>query len=332
MRDTNGQMSLEAFALRQVEVRVRLAEAPAIYSADPVNSPDAAVSAMAAFLGEMDREYCCVVNLDAQHHPINFNVVSIGDIDMAIVPIQNIFKTAILSNAASFILLHNHPSGSCTPSLEDVALTRRVIEAGELMHIPCLDHIIVGDAGKKTYSFKKETTLFLADPGMIPVRETGPSYDASPDFLAVLRIAPDKEPEMIAVQDTLRDMQAAVGGPIEVVYPFEEPVCIICNEEGKLLGLPPNRALKDKDGEVMDILAGDFLIAGLSAEGFSSLTGEQMSRYGDMFKHPEMFVRQGGKVRALPRKPSVLARIEGMEKQQKAAKDTGNIKQEVMIT
>ncbi len=110
---------------------------------------------MAGVLSQMDREYCCVVNLDGANHPINFNVVSIGDVNQAHVPIQNVFKSAILSNASSIMMFHNHPSGSVQASREDIDVTKRLIEAGRIMNIPVLDHIIVGGGTAERFSFKE---------------------------------------------------------------------------------------------------------------------------------------------------------------------------------
>lgn len=78
-------------------------------------------------------------------------------------------------------------------------------------------------------------------------------------------------------------MQQAVGGSIEAVYPYEDPVAVICNEEGKLIGLPTNRALKDEDGNIYDILAGKFLIVGLGEENFSDLSPDLMAKYKEKF-------------------------------------------------
>ena len=102
-------MPKDQYELKQVQVRLKLAETEPLYSNEPITDSDKAVQVMAKALAEMDREYVCVVNLDTRKHPINFNIVSIGDIDQAQIPIQNLFKTAILSNAKSVLALHSHP-------------------------------------------------------------------------------------------------------------------------------------------------------------------------------------------------------------------------------
>ena len=123
----------DEYELKQVKVRLKLAEAEPLYSTEQITTPDKAAEVMAQALSQMDREYCCVVNLDGANHPINFNVVSIGDVNQAHVPIQNVFKSAILSNASSIMMFHNHPSGSVQASREDIDVTKRLIEAGKVV-------------------------------------------------------------------------------------------------------------------------------------------------------------------------------------------------------
>ena len=154
-------MPKEQYELKQVQVRLRLAEAEPLYSSEPITDSDKAVEVMAKALAEMDREYVCVVNLDTRKHPINFNIVSIGDIDQAQIPIQNVFKTAILSNAKSVLALHSHPSGSLEPCRPDLEVTKRMVEAGRLIGIPVTDHIIVaGGTGLHTSIRSTNPELF----------------------------------------------------------------------------------------------------------------------------------------------------------------------------
>ena len=115
--------------------------------------------------------------------------------------------------------------------------------------------------------------------------------------MTVLKVSPGKRPETAMIHDTLEDLQKAVGGYIEVIHPFDDSTCIICNEEGNLNGLPLNRALADDSGRIVDIIAGTFLVAGVSDDGFSSLSAEQIRKYGDMYAKPQMFFRQGGRIR-----------------------------------
>ena len=137
------------------EVCIRLAEGHPLYSDVPLSSPTAALDVMRKELSQYDREVLCVVNLNNKLKPINFNVVSMGSINGSIASIPNILKSGILSNAYGFLLLHNHPSGDVTPSREDIQTTRRCIEAGKIMDIPCLDHVIVGGGNSDYYSFRE---------------------------------------------------------------------------------------------------------------------------------------------------------------------------------
>ena len=114
------------------EVCVRLADGHPLYSDVPLSSPPAARDVMCRELSGYDREVLCVVNLNTRLKPINFNIVSVGELGQSIASIPNILKSGILSNAGSFLLLHNHPSGDVTPSADDILTTRKVIEAGKL--------------------------------------------------------------------------------------------------------------------------------------------------------------------------------------------------------
>ena len=120
------------------------------------------------------------------------------------------------------------------------------------------------------------------------------------ETITVLLVEPEKYPEQIEIGTDLSDLQEAVGGYIEVVYPFDDEVGLIMNEEGKLDGLPLNRALRDDEGKIYDVVAGSFLIAGLSEDGFDSLTHEQIEKYEKHFHQPEVFVRMGKGIMALP--------------------------------
>jgi len=128
-------------------------EQPPLYSKEPMNNPDAAIRVMNGFLSQMDRELFCIVNLQADLTPINMNIVSVGSLNEALINPREIFKSAILSNAHSMMLIHNHPSGNLTPSTSDIQTTARMQELGELMGISLVDHIITGRDGNY-YSFR----------------------------------------------------------------------------------------------------------------------------------------------------------------------------------
>lgn len=118
--------------------------------------------------------------------------------------------------------------------------------------------------------------------------------------MKVLVVEPEKEPYVKEISSGLSSLQKEVGGFIEAVYPFEDPVAIICNEEGKLEGLSLNRALRDEDGHVYDIIAGTFLIAGLSEDNFCSLDDAQIEKFSALYKTPELFMRLGNRTLVIP--------------------------------
>ena len=135
------------------QVAIRMVEQPPLYSNEPMNNPDIAIRVMNEFLSQMDRELFCIVNLQADLTPINMNIVSVGSLNEALINPREIFKSAILSNAHSMMLIHNHPSGNLTPSTSDIQTTARMQELGELMGISLVDHIITGRNGNY-YSFR----------------------------------------------------------------------------------------------------------------------------------------------------------------------------------
>lgn len=135
------------------QVAIRMVEQPPLYSKEPMNNPDAAIRVMNEFLSQMDRELFCIVNLQADLTPINMNIVTVGSLNEALINPREIFKSAILSNAHSMMLIHNHPSGNLTPSTSDIQTTARMQELGELMGISLVDHIITGRDGNY-YSFR----------------------------------------------------------------------------------------------------------------------------------------------------------------------------------
>ena len=131
----------------------------------------------------------------------------------------------------------------------------------------------------------------------------------------VLLVQPNAYPKKISVGMELEDLQAMVGGDIEVTYPFEDEVAIILNESGKINGLPLNRAIYTEDGDMQDIYAGDFLVVGLTEDDFGSLTSEQMQKFEEQFLQPQMFVRMGRSIMAIPVPDDMVKKME-----EKAAK------------
>lgn len=126
---------------------------------------------------------------------------------------------------------------------------------------------------------------------------------AAPEKMTVLVVEPRKEPYVKEIDPGLHSLQAEVGGDIGATYPFSDPVALVCNDEGKLIGLDLNRGLRDENGEIYDIMAGTFLVVGLGEEDFASLSPELAQKYTEQFRQPELFISLGGQIIALPVEP-----------------------------
>lgn len=111
--------------------------------------------------------------------------------------------------------------------------------------------------------------------------------------LTVLEIVPGQYPKQVEIDPDLKSLQQAVGGNIGASYPFSDPVAIVYNDEGKLMGLPLNRALRDESGEAYDVVAGTFLVVGLGEEDFASLTPELAQKYEEHFSSAGRFYPAG---------------------------------------
>ena len=132
-------------------VKVKLVkESSILYEQRRITSPSVAANLMEAFLDGLDREELIVIALDTKNQPTTINVCSRGSLNSSIVHPREVFKTAILGNAASIVIGHNHPSGDTTPSNEDLNITKRLIDAGKILGINLIDHIIVGSDGEYT--------------------------------------------------------------------------------------------------------------------------------------------------------------------------------------
>lgn len=118
-----------------------------------ISSPEDVFRIVNKYLDGVDREHLVLLTLDTKNKVTSINTVSIGSINTSIVHPREVFKTAILSNASSVILSHNHPSGNVKPSKEDIDITKRIKECGRILGIELLDHVIIGD---DKYSSLKE--------------------------------------------------------------------------------------------------------------------------------------------------------------------------------
>lgn len=132
-------------------------EKSVLYEPRKISSPNDATKLIREFLADLDREALLVLCLDTKNQPITINICSIGSINSSIAHPREVFKTAILSNATSIIIAHNHLShGQIKPSSEDKAVTMRIKEAGEIIGIPLTDHIIVGRETDQFISLKRQ--------------------------------------------------------------------------------------------------------------------------------------------------------------------------------
>ena len=128
-------------------------EKEVFYNGNKVIQADNASEAFCALLGNPDREFFVAMLLDGQNRITGLHVVSQGSLNQSICHPRETFKAAILANSASVILAHNHPSGNLTPSSEDIQITRRMKEAGDILGIKVLDHVIVNTTDGSNYSF-----------------------------------------------------------------------------------------------------------------------------------------------------------------------------------
>lgn len=135
--------------------------------------------------------------------------------------------------------------------------------------------------------------------GLVPGEDSF-HLDTKEQHIKVILCEPGKKARVTTIMNSLESLQKMVGGYIEAVYPFDDPVAIVCNEEGKINGCELNRSLKDESGKVYDIIAGPFLVVGLSEDDFASLSKEHQDKYYKMFEHPEMFFRVGNEVKSIP--------------------------------
>ena len=143
-----AQRSVNRLTVPSVIPRYRVCLVPDRRHAGPlvlIRDSTSAAAALRPFFAGLDREQFLVCCLDAKHAIIGVNVVSIGSLTLSIVHPREVFKPAILLNACGIIAAHNHPSGDPTPSAEDRVLTARLRQAGDLIGIALLDHIILGD-------------------------------------------------------------------------------------------------------------------------------------------------------------------------------------------
>jgi DNA repair protein RadC len=131
---------IELVSLRMVREKTSI-----LYPDRVIRKPEDAADLFRQFIGDCDRESFCIICLNTKNEPTALHQVSCGTLNASLVHPRETFKLAILSNSASIIAAHNHPSGEPTPSSEDVELTERLRDSGTLLGIELLDHIILGN-------------------------------------------------------------------------------------------------------------------------------------------------------------------------------------------
>lgn len=148
----------EQFAVQEIDVLIRLQNIKQRMSDHPLSTPQAIIEFMQSQTKNYSSEAVFVVNLDARNQVINFTKISVGTVSKSLIAGREVFKSSILSNATAILLFHNHVSGDVEPSKDDLAITNVLIQCGQLLGIPLLDHIIVN--GKNYYSFLEHHELY----------------------------------------------------------------------------------------------------------------------------------------------------------------------------
>ena len=173
-----------------------------------------------------------------------------------------------------------------------------------------------GEYAAYIYAYERDLLDFYLIPTMEPEQK---------EKITVLVVEPGEVPYVKEIDSGLESLQSEVDGWIEAIYPFDDPVAVICNEEGKLNGLPLNRAIiSEETGDAIDIIAGKFLITGITDENFGSLDNAQIKKFSEKFLHPESFMRFGRQVirivEDLPKqKESVVEKLKSKPPEKKEA-------------
>jgi len=153
-------MQTETMRLRELTVRYSVrkdSKGQAVFVGRTLSNPRDAASALMTLLQDEPSEVFAILCLTTQHRVIAYHEVGRGTLDSVLVHPREVFRGALLANAAAIVASHVHPSGDPTPSPDDLEITRRLAAAGELLGIPVLDHIIIGDGSY--YSFKEADRL-----------------------------------------------------------------------------------------------------------------------------------------------------------------------------
>lgn len=156
---------------------------------------------------------------------------------------------------------------------------------------------VIGADGESTYNFCDSIGFQKVsfDPDL--------TAELKEEKIKVVLCEPGKVARVTEITNTLEGLQATVKGDIEAFYPFEEAVCIVCNEEGKFNGCAPNRAVYGENKEILDVIFGTFFICDCSGQNFGSLDREQLERFEKQFRLPEKLISVNGKILSVPYNP-----------------------------
>jgi len=170
----------------------------------PIKGPDDAVNALAEVIKDLDREVTCVICLKTNGTPLNASIISVGTLNAAMIQPMEVMKTALLSNAKSIIVMHNHPSGGAKPTVADIQVSDRLNRACDLMGLTLADHIIIGAASKEWFSFHEKrmiepySFMFKMD---LETLDLGNQKTEHPDPDTILEIT---KPQMVAESSIMR--------------------------------------------------------------------------------------------------------------------------------
>ena len=150
------------FSLKIVSIRLKTDRR--VMADYPIDTPQAAIRVVGDMLKDMDREHICIINMQSNGLPINCSICSIGTINYAVNNPSDMIKSSILSNAAFVAMVHNHTSGVLEPSKQDIEITDRMIKVCNMVGIPLVDHVIVGNDNSAYYSIREKNLLYFDNP------------------------------------------------------------------------------------------------------------------------------------------------------------------------
>lgn len=253
----------------------------------------------------------------AFHTEYDGNVLNIPD-EMRITPIETEPEFIDEKIKASFVLAEEldrffrHHNREYSNTYSDITQTQTFLSDclvnGKLEFINKWLYDLGQDEGDALpIEVKDFENKYLQD--KIREREENQMSEEKQEKITVLAVEPMAEPYIKEIDNTLESLQKEVGGLIQATYPYDDLIAIVCNDEGKINGLELNRAIYDEDKNMTDIIAGTFLIVGLTDESFGTLPDDMISKYKEMFKQPQTFVRLNNEIVAIPVKPSIRKQL-----------------------